>query len=389
VSSSPGGRSPSHRRPWWAGTPLDARLAAGLGVLSLSAVLALPAGPPYRPVDAVTLALAALGAAALLWRQSAPLAALSVAGSAVVVNAAVGNAIGFLDWPAWIALFTCFDGGGRRIRAAAAVVTTLAVGGYVLLDRSGPIGALPGIVIHFLLAMVIGDLSSRRARAAATEAQRAAESRQQALAAERLLLQERGRLARELHDSLGHTVNVMVLQAGVGRRVFADNPRYAHQALTSIETVGRAALDELNRLLRVLQPDERGTPDPFTPTATDLEHLVERVRGTGRPVHLRADVGVLPEATARAVYRIVQEALTNAVRHTSVGEIEVDVSRPGGDVLVEVVNACDRPPEPVPGHGLVNMRERARLEGGVLDAGPIDGGFRVRAVLPLGAAVVP
>ena len=389
MSSSPNGPSPSQRRPAWAGTRLDACLAAGLVVLSLSWLLAMPAGAPYRPVDGVTLLLAVLGPAALVWRQSAPLLALSVAGGVVVVNAAVGGAIGFLDWPAWIALFTCFDVGDRRVRTAAAALTAVAVGGYVLLDRGGVIGALPGIVITFLVAVVVGDLSSRRARAAATEAQRAAASRQRALAAERLLLQERGRLASELHDSLGHTVNVMVLQAGVGRRVFADNPDYAHRALASIETSGRAALDEINRLLRVLQPDERGAPDPLAPTATDLAQLVERVQGTGRPVCLRDDVGKLPDGTARAVYRIVQEALTNAVRHTPGGRIEVAVRRQGGDVLVEVTNECGRLPEPVPGHGLVNMRERARLEGGVLEAGPVDGGFRVHAVLPLDAAVAP
>jgi signal transduction histidine kinase len=386
VSSSPGS---VRTRSSWAGTRLDAWLAAGLVVLSLSSALAMPAGAPYRPVDGWTLVLATIGPAALVWRQTAPLATLAVAGGTVVVNAAVGGAIGFLEWPAWIALFTCFDVGDRRVRTAAGAITALAIAGYVVFDRGDPVGALPGIVIHFLIAMVIGDLSSRRARAAATEARNAAESRQQALAAERLLHTERGRLARELHDSLGHTVNVMVLQAGVGRRVFADNPGFAREALVSIETVGRAALEELNRLLRVLQPDERGAPDPFSPTATDLEQLVERVRATGRPVQLRADVGELPEGTARAVYRIVQEALTNAVRHTPAGAISVDVTRQGGDVLLEVGNECDRLPAPVPGHGLVNMRERARLEGGVLEAGPVEGGFRVRAVLPVDAAVVP
>src|SRR4051794_32479979 len=378
-----------HRRPWWAGTRPDAWLAAGLIVLSLSSALAMPARAPGRPVDGWTLVLGLLGPAALLWRQTAPLLALAVAGLVVVVNAAIGGAIGFLDWPAWIALFTCFDVGDRRVRTAAAAITALAIGGYVAVGSNDPVEVLPGIVIHFLLAMIIGDLSSRRARAAATEAQRAAESRRQALAAERLLHTERGRLARELHDSLGHTVNVMVLQAGVGRRVFAENPTFAREALVAIETAGRAALDELNRLLRVLQPDERGTPDPFSPTATDLEQLVERVRATGRPVQLRSDAGELPEGTARAVYRIVQEALTNAVRHTAGGEIRVEVARQGADVLLDVTNQCDRPRDPVPGHGLVNMRERARLEGGVLEAGPVDGGFRVTAVLPVGTAVVP
>jgi signal transduction histidine kinase len=136
----------------------------------------------------------------------------------------------------------------------------------------------------------------------------------------------------------------------------------------------------------VLQPDERGTPDRFSPTVTDLERLVERIRSTGRQVDLRAEDVDLPASTARAVYRIVQEALTNAVKHTPTGSIRVQVKRVGPDVRLEVVNDCDRPPDSVPGHGLVNMAERARLEGGELQAGPIDGGFRVRATLPMATA---
>jgi signal transduction histidine kinase len=181
----------------------------------------------------------------------------------------------------------------------------------------------------------------------------------------------------------------MVLQAGVGRRVFADNPTYAHEALVSIETAGRAALDELNRLLRVLQPKGGGTPEPFAPTLADLEEMAERIRATGRPVELRTNGVELPTAAARAVYRIVQEALTNAVRHTPSGQIRVELLRSGSQVLLEVLNECDPLVDPIPGHGLVNMRERARLEGGDLEAAPVDGGFRVRAVLPTDAAVTP
>src|SRR5206468_10149592 len=125
-----------------------------------------------------------------------------------------------------------------------------------------------------------------------------------------------------------------------------DNPTFAREALVAIETAGRAALEELNRLLRVLQPDAEGKPDPFSPTATDLEQLVDRVRATGRPVQLRSDAGELPEGTARAVYRIVQEALTNAVRHTAAGAIRVVVARPGPDVLLDVTTECARPLDP-------------------------------------------
>ena len=179
----------------------------------------------------------------------------------------------------------------------------------------------------------------------------------------------------------------MVLQAGVGRRVFADNPTYAQEALTSIETAGRASLDELNRLLRVLQPDGGGTAEPFAPTVADLEEMAERIRATGRPVELRTNGVELPAGAARAVYRIVQEALTNAVRHTPGGRIRVELLRNDSQVLLEVLNECDPVADPVPGHGLVNMRERARLEGGELEAAPVDGGFRVRAVLPADATV--
>jgi len=378
-----------HRTPrQWAGTHVDACLAAGLAVLAVLQVLLLPIGPPDEPVTAGRLLLAVLGPAALLWRQTAPLVAQAGTSGTIVLNAAAGYPIGLLDWPAWIALFSCFDIGGRRVRLSATVIAALGIAGYVYFDPATPLRQLPGIVIHFFVAIVVGELSNRRTKAVLAEARRGAESRERALAAERLLLQERTRLARELHDSLGHTVNVMVLQAGVGRRVFTANPTFAQQALSSIETVGRAALDELNRLLKVLQPDERGTAEPFSPNVADLEHLVERLRSTGRQVELRADDLDLPPQTARAVYRIVQEALTNAVKHTTAGGIRVQVERIGPDVRLDVVNDCDRPPVPVPGHGLVNMRERARLEGGGLEAGPIEGGFRVRATLPVATAPV-
>ncbi len=371
----------------WAGTHVDAWLAGGLAVLAVLHVLVLAGAPLYEPVDEGRLLLAALGPLALLWRQTAPLVAQAGASATIAVNAAAGYPIGFLDWPAWIALFSSYDVGGRRVRVLATVMAALGIAAYVTFDRGTPVGQLPGIVVHFLVAVVVGELASRRTKAVLAEAHRSAGNREQALAAERMLLLERNRLARELHDSLGHTVNVMVLQAGVGRRLFADNPTFAQEALGSIETVGRVALEELNRLLKVLQPDERGAAEPFAPTVADIEELAQRIRSTGRQVEVRTTDVELPPPTARAVYRIVQEALTNAVKHTPDGRIRVDVEQRGPDVVLEVVNECGPLDSPVPGHGLVNMRERARLEGGDLDAGPIDGGFRVHAVLPVGAAV--
>jgi signal transduction histidine kinase len=117
--------------------------------------------------------------------------------------------------------------------------------------------------------------------------------------------------------------------------------------------------------------------------------MAERIRATGRTVELRTNAVDLPAGAGRAVYRIVQEALTNAVRHTPSGRIRVELLRSGSQVLLEVLNECDPLADPVPGHGLVNMRERARLEGGELEATPVPGGFRVRAVLPADVAVTP
>ncbi len=361
-------------------------LAGAVAVASALWALSMTPDPPYRPVGVLAPLLAVAAASGLLWRQLVPLAAMAVTALLVVVNAAAGHIVGPVQFPLWMALFTCYAVGGRRLRAAATVTTVLALAGYVAFDRGTPVAELPVLPMLVLFAVVAGELSRRRAQAVAAEARRADENDRRALVAERLLAQERARLARELHDSLGHTVNVMVLQAGVGRRVFADNPGYAHQALASIETSGRAALEELNRLLRVLQPDERGAPDPFTPTATDLGQLVERVRATGRPVHVRADVGALPDGTARAVYRIVQEALTNAVRHTGTASIAVRLTGGPDAVGIEVVDdGRGIPSGTVRGVGLCAMDERAAEVGGVCTVDPCAlGGTRVVALLPLG-----
>ena len=155
----------------------------------------------------------------------------------------------------------------------------------------------------------------------------------------------------------------MVLQAGVGRRVFADNPTYAQEALVSIETAGRASLDELNRLLRVLQPEGGGTGGALRPDGADLEEMAERIRATGRPrgaadQRRRADPrrrpGGLPDRPGGPDQRRPPHA-----ERPDPGR----GPRKAPQVLLEVLNECDPLADPVPGHGLVNMRERARLEG--------------------------
>ncbi|MDY7105962.1 MAG: histidine kinase [Actinomycetota bacterium] len=365
-------------------------VAAALGAGAANVALDLGEGA-YRDPGAAGFGLAALSVLALLTIPSSPLIAVAVTSGVVAINAMVGFDIGVVQWPPWIALFACFATCGARDRAVGAALAAAAVASYVGFDRGDvdlSIGV--GIATSFLIAVVGGDaLRARRAVAASERARLAAEAREQASAAERVLLSERARLARELHDALGHAVNVMVLQAGVGGRVFDDNADYARQALGTIETVGRDALGELDRMLAVLHPDRHEELELADPTIDDVAELVDRVRATGHDVELRLD-GLtadgadrpLPARSARAVHRIVQEALTNAVRHGAGGAITVEIGRIDGEVTVVVRNAGGFATI-TPGRGLVNMRERARLEGGSLDAGPDEDGFTVVARLPL------
>ncbi|WP_241832027.1 sensor histidine kinase [Parafrankia soli] len=330
-AASPGAR-PGH--PLWRARPYraDVWLAIGLAVATITVTLVSSGRAPYHPPDAVTAALATVSALALAWRQAAPLAAMAVTSTIVAVNAAAGYAVVAVQWPAWLALFGCFSVGGRGVRIASTALCVMAVGGYALFDRGAlTVEDMAGITMSFLIATVGGDAArSRRAVAAAQHAQVRGEAREQALAAERLLHEERGRLAGELHDALGHTVNVMVLQAG----------------------------------------------------AQGLAALADRIRATGREVDLDAEPVDLSAGSERVLYRIVREALTNAVRHTDTGRIRVRVSRVADQIRVEVFNEGAGFASPVPGRGLIGMRERARLEGGSFEAGPVEGGFRVLATLP-------
>ncbi|MCF2527028.1 sensor histidine kinase [Yinghuangia soli] len=340
----------------------EAGLVAALVLAAGSAAAVLDAGEPYRGADIFGVGFAMAAAAVLWWRKSAPVAVLAATAVVVVANAAAGYAATVVHWFPWIALFTCFSLRGRRARVVAVVLTVGAVAGYAAFDR-GPVGTLElfGIAMCALIASAAGDAAySRRIATAAEQA--------------RLRAEEREVLARELHDSLGHAVNVMVLQAGVGRRVFADNPAFALEALGHVESVGREALGELDRLVRVVR-DERAAPD--------LGLLADRVRAAGREMRLEAEDVDLGPGAAQALHRIVQEAVTNALRHSTGGRIDVGLARVGDKVVLDVVNESDRPTV-VPGRGLANMRERARSAGGELDAGPFEGGFRVRATLPAG-----
>jgi signal transduction histidine kinase len=223
-------------------------------------------------------------------------------------------------------------------------------------------------------------------------------------AAERAAAEEKARIARELHDVIAHSVSVIVVQAAAAGDVFDTRPDQARTALHAIEQTGREALVELRRLLGAVVPGEprAGAPAaPATPAAPQpglarLDDLAGQVRAAGLGVTVEVDEALpaLPAGIDLSAYRIVQEALTNTLRHARARSVEVSVRHPAGGVEIEVVDdgrtATRAVDGHVPGYGIIGMRERAAVLGGTLEAGPTaHGGFRVHALLPLDPADLP
>jgi len=294
-----------------------------------------------------------------------------------------------------IALYTVARRHDRRVSSAAAAVTAagLAVPTATRAAES-PLFAM-AIAAVLVAAWAIGDNVRRRhAYLTRVQAREAAIEEEQQQRARVAVAEERARIARELHDVISHNVSVMVLQAAAGADVFATHPERAREALGSIETAGREALAELRRLLSVVQPpgDEGGGLAP-PPGLTRLPELVERVRATGLEVSLTVtgDERELPAGVDFSAYRIVQEALTNTLKHGHAATARVDLSF-GEDMLdVQIVDdgteTAEADARTRRGHGLIGMRERASVFGGELEAGPrSQGGFAVRASIPLDGA---
>jgi signal transduction histidine kinase len=206
--------------------------------------------------------------------------------------------------------------------------------------------------------------------------------------AQRAMAEERRRIAREMHDVVAHSVSVMVVQAGGARRIIDRDPERAAQAAAQIEYTGRAALVEMRRLLGLLHGGEATALAP-QPSLAELDALVARSRDAGLTVTLQVegDRRPLPAGVDLAAYRIVQEALTNTLKHAGTAVSEVYVRWGEHELELEILDGGGAPGVrngDGGGHGLVGMAERVRLYGGELDAGPrTNGGFRVRARLPL------
>jgi signal transduction histidine kinase len=292
-----------------------------------------------------------------------------------------------------VALLLLFYGAGAFLderRAWFALAISVALGTAVGLSKSGVIGALFGVVAFVLLPWTVG-----RARRLALQRERAARELAERVDSERELhvraaaLGERARLAREIHDVIAHSVSVMVIQAAGARTVMDLEPDRAETALRSVERAGREALAEMRRLLGVLADGKDPRALAPQPGLEDLPELVASTRSAGLRASIRIEgepVAVSPGLSLCA-YRVVQEALTNTLKHAGATRAQVNVSWCPGALELEVIDAGGERTEPAPGssgHGIAGMCERAALHGGTVEAGPAPGGgFVVQARIPL------
>jgi signal transduction histidine kinase len=341
---------------------------------------------------AVALAMLPFGTVPLLWRRTYPGPVLVVVAAAFAVSATFTDrdpmAAGVL-----FAVFAAALYGDRRTRIVAGVfalgamatafATVLATG------EARTLGHLAGTAFGSGAAWVFGDRTrTRRAYLVQLEERAARLEREQEELARRATEEERGRIARELHDVVAHNVSVIAVQAGAARSTSTGNLEQAAETLGVIERIARSTLAELRTLLGVLRKGERERPALGPqPTLARINALVRGAREAGLHLTLRleGDVGDLPAALDLTAYRIVQEALTNALKHAPCARVDVLVRRDVRDLHIVVAdNGPGTSEQASGGQGLIGMRERATLVGGILDAGLApNGGFRVEARLPL------
>lgn len=360
----------------------DAALAAGLTVWGLATAVG----------DAVAIGVVStlLLTVPLAWRRRAPLLVVALGSLGFAAQAlaaeppeALSTLVAFL-----VGVYTAaarLPGRWAIVSLAVASIAGIAEG----LMAGGDVGF---ILVLTALAWGAGRLAGTRARRAVAAEQRTALAIEQGEArAQDAVRSEREQIARELHDSVAHSVSLMVVQSGAAEQLLREDPERAAEMLTKLQQAGRDSVADLHRMLHLLRaPDEEGVPRGVA----DVPDLVAAVRASGTDVNLALDMNAdhpLAPGLDRTVFRVVQEALTNVMRHAPGAPAAVRITQTPTEVNVTV----DNPPGTASsaalptgtGHGLVGMRERAAVFGGHVDCGPRPGGgFHLRVRLPLTSA---
>ncbi|WBC14503.1 sensor histidine kinase [Micromonospora sp. WMMA1998] len=369
-------RGRGDRRRWL----LDGLLCAALLAIGLAgtAPAGLNQGVHADPVAYPPVVVAAL---VLAVRRRWPLPTLAVVVVAATAYLMLGQPYGPILLSFFVAVYTVAAHRPVRTAAVAGAVALAALVGYVFVGvrPPGPVGLMPAaawVVVPFAVGVTVRSSREATARARGDEARRLADA-------------ERLRVAREVHDVVGHGLAAIHLQAEVALHLLARKPEQAEAALTAISRTSKEALDELRVTLTVVRREETADPRAPAPGLGQLPQLRDRLTGAGVPVtvEVTGTPRPLPVAVDLAAYRVVQEALTNVLRHAGPATAAVHVGYASDEVTVEVTDTGrggTTPPERSGGFGLAGMRERVTALGGTFSAGPAPpGGFRVHARLPL------
>jgi len=377
---------------------VDSILAVLVLVAGLVSLTADPTPDHPTPPDALAVVLVVVGFGAIALRRRYPVPVLVVVSVATIAYLVRDYPDNGLPVMALIALYTVASLRRRTVWATAVLIylALLLVAAVTSPDELS-LGDFVGNVAVYGIAAVFGDsVRVRRAYTETLEARAADLERNQQVEARRAVAEERLRIARELHDVVAHAMSVVAVQSGVGAHVIDTDPAEAKRILQNVKVTSREALDEMRRLLGVLRREESADDDDGAgrvlapvPSLDGVEALAESLRVAGVPVDVnvsgtRADV---PPGVDLCAFRIVQEALTNVLRHAGPARAVVDVEYRPGAVRVAVTDdgrgASAVAPTAGGGHGLLGMRERVAVFGGELTTGPhVGGGFRVAATLP-------
>jgi signal transduction histidine kinase len=392
-------------RRWWASPARDVVLAVVLTAVMLlgsygeahprQASDKAPNGHhvPYTPDTAFLLV--AVAGLALAWRRRYPVAVLGISTAAVSIYSLLGYVNGAALLLPTVALYTVATLVTLRQAFLAAGLTLVALmastaAGNPFGVTGGGFDLIPGLIAAALFAGLAG--SSRRAYIASIRARAEDDAR-------RRVDDERLRIARELHDVVAHTMATINVQAGVAAHVLADRPEAAAEALRVIKTASKDGLRELRAILNVLRQADDTDPTAPTPGLGQIDALIAGATqaGLATSLELSGQPRPLPAEVDLAAYRIVQESLTNAIRHAGPARATVSIGYSEAELRIDVADngrgAAATPPGASAaggGHGLIGMRERAASVGGEVEAGPrIGGGFRVAALLPIPGPAAP
>ncbi|GGT18711.1 two-component sensor histidine kinase [Streptomyces tanashiensis] len=361
-------------RSWGAAHPWAVDIGLALVVqAAMTMPFVVPRGPELEPATWPAYGLTTLTVVPLVWRRRAPMAVLlAILATSALYKLAVEGPGQPLPYTGLVSVYTIAVLAPSWQRIVTAGLMVVAVPASVWLNTQS-VRELTFSLFVFGAAYAFGRLTEARQRAQTVEAERAA-------------ARERARIAREMHDVLSHAVSLMIVQAEAGPLAVRAAPERAEAAFEAISAAGRDAMTQLRGMLGVLREGEEAPRAP-QPGIGDLPALLEGVRAGGLTVGYATEGGVraLPAAAGASVYRIVQEALTNVVKHARARAVDVRLVHADGVLRVTVTDDGRGPQGGPGGHGLVGIRERAGAHGGTAETGPgPDGrGFEVRVLLPV------